>query len=414
MKFLFITGGVPSPIGQNHILDLLNMLSGKHESTLVSCDLGESYLSLSDVELRSLAHVCRVPLLRRSKIGRVIRSLFTFTPVAVQGYYNVAMQNAIVAALKKTDYDLVVFEQLVMGQYAGLAGNRPKLFFPVDAVSRLKWQRSRNATNPLRKIAFALDHWMTKRYENHTYRQFDGVSFVSEVDATYVVANRQVDASKVLLFPLAVDTDYFVPSESRSQNSPSLVFLGNMFTENNEDAILWFHRAVWGRLKQQVPRLKLYVVGNQPSNQVKELAEKDPNVIVTGFLEDIRPPIWDATVFVSPLRMGTGIKNKVLQAMAMGKPIVASPVAVEGIGVTDGVHVLVAQNPDDWFKQTLCVLGDQLERQRLGRQAREYVERNYSLEAKTSRFLDIAQQIARSRHPIQTDSSESVKSGQLA
>lgn len=252
MKFLFITAGVPSPIEQMHILDLLNMLSGKHESTVVSCDIGESNLADADIALRSLAQVSRVSLLRRSKLGRVIRSLFTLTPVAVQGFYNVAIQNAIVAALKKTDYDLVVFEQLVMGQYARLAGNRPKLFFPVDAVSRLKWQRSRNATNPLRKIAFALDHWMTKRYEKHIYRQFDGVSFVSEVDAKYVLANRQVDASKVFLFPLAVDTDYFVPSEPRSQNGPSLVFLGNMFTDNNEDAILWFHRAVWGRLKQQV------------------------------------------------------------------------------------------------------------------------------------------------------------------
>jgi glycosyltransferase involved in cell wall biosynthesis len=404
MKFLFITGGVPSPIGQNHILDLLNMLSGKHESTVVSCDLGESYLADSDIELRSLAHVSCVPLLRRSKLGRVIRSLFTLTPVAVQGFYNAAMQNAIVAALKQTDYDLVVFEQLVMGQYAGLAGDRPKVFFPVDAVSRFKWQRSRNATNPLRKIAFALDHWMTKRYEKRIYRQFDGALFVSEVDATYVLSNRQVDASKVFLFPLAVDTDYFVPSESRSQNRPSLVFLGNMFNDINEDAILWFHRAVWGRLKQQVPHLQLYVVGNEPSNQVRALAKKDPNVIVTGFLEDIRPPIWDATVFVSPLRMGTGIKNRILQAMAMGKPIVASPAAVEGIDVTDGVHVLVAQNPDDWFKQLFFLLGDLRERERLGRQAREYVEKKYSLEAKTSRFLDIVERVTRSRHSIQTNS----------
>ena len=401
MKFLFITGGVPSPIQQMHVFDLLTMLSGKHESTVVSYDFAESYRADSDIELSSLANVSRVPLVRRSKLGRVIRSLFTLTPVAVQGSYNVAMQNAIVAALKKTDYDLVVFEQLVMGQYGGLAGDRPKLFFPVDSVSRLKRQLFRNATNPLRKIAFALDHWMTKRYERRIYPQFDGVSFVSEVDATYVLANRQVDASKVFLFPLAVDTDYFVPSESRSDNGPSLVFLGSMFTYNNEDAILWFHRAVWGRLKQQVPHLKFYVVGNRPSNQVRALADHDPNVIVTGFLEDIRPPIWDATVFVSPLRMGTGIKNKILEAMAMGKAIVASPVAVEGIGVTDGVHVLVAQNPDDWFKQSLFVLGDPRERERLGRQAREYVEKKYSLDAKISRFLDIVQQVRRSRHPIQ-------------
>jgi glycosyltransferase involved in cell wall biosynthesis len=102
--------------------------------------------------------------------------------------------------------------------------------------------------------------------------------------------------------------------------------------------------------------------------------------------------------------MGTGIKNRILQGMAMGKPIVASPVAVEGIGVTDGVHVLVAHNPDDWYKQSLLVLEDPRVRERLGRQAREYVEKKYSLEAKRERFFDIVQQVTRSHRPLQTDS----------
>lgn len=310
------------------------------------------------------------------------------------------MRNAISDAMCNAEYDLVMFEQLVTGQYGHLANGTTKILFPVDAVSRLKWQRFRTEPNPIRKFAFLLDYRMTRRYEKRLYGEFDGVLFVSEADVDYVTANRQADASKVFVLPLAVDTGYFNPRESRKPNEPSLVFLGNMFNYINEDAILWFHAVVWRRLREAVSGLKLYIVGNQPSDKVNALASNDPGVIVTGFLDDVRPPIWDATVFISPLRMGAGVKNRILQSMAMGKAIIASPATVDGVGVTDGVQVLVAQNDGEWFSKCLSLLHDVRERERLGREARQYVEQRYSLAAKTAAFMEIARRVRRTRNAV--------------
>lgn len=400
MRILFITGGVPSLIAQAHVLDLIRTLSQSHEMTVICFDLGTSLETDAKDELSKIATLKCVRLPRRSLVARGMRSLFSFTPVAVQGYSSDVMRNAISDAMCNAEYDLVMFEQLVTGQYGHLANGTTKILFPVDAVSRLKWQRFRTEPNPIRKFAFLLDYRMTRRYEKRLYGEFDGVLFVSEADVDYVTANRQADASKVFVLPLAVDTGYFNPRESRKPNEPSLVFLGNMFNYINEDAILWFHAVVWRRLREAVSGLKLYIVGNQPSDKVNALASNDPGVIVTGFLDDVRPPIWDATVFISPLRMGAGVKNRILQSMAMGKAIIASPATVDGVGVTDGVQVLVAQNDGEWFSKCLSLLHDVRERERLGREARQYVEQRYSLAAKTAAFMEIARRVRRTRNAV--------------
>ncbi|HEY4740913.1 MAG TPA: glycosyltransferase family 4 protein [Candidatus Acidoferrales bacterium] len=404
MKILFVAGGVPSRIGQCHVLDLVEALSKSHELTVVCCDLGTSAEADAKDGLRKIATLKCVPSPRRSLLSKGIRCVWSRAPVAVEGYRFAAMRDAVSEATRDAKYDVIIFEQLVTAQYGRLTNGAPKILFPVDSVSRLKWQRYRATQNPFRKVAFWADHLITKRYETQIYAEFDGVMLVSDTDANYVLENRQLNTSRVFLLPLAVDADYFAPRERSAESGMSLVFVGNMFNHINEDAILWFFREVWGELKQDLPKLKLYIVGNGPSSRMKALAETDSNVIVTGFLEDIRPPIWNATVFVSPLRMGTGVKNRILQAMAMGKAIIASPLTIEGIAVTDGEQVLVAESAGEWLRRCLSLLQNGGERERLGREARRYVEENHSLRAKTSRFLDIVKQVTMSRNEAQTES----------
>jgi len=405
VKILFVAGGVPSRIGQCHVLDLLIALSKSHQITVICCDLGTSAEADAKDGLQKIADLRCVPSPKRSLLSKGMRSLWSRAPVAVEGYRFAAMRDAVSEATRDAKYDVIIFEQLVTAQYGRLTNSVPKILFPVDAVSRLKRQRFRATLNPFRKIVFWGDYLMSKRYETRIYAEFDGVMLVSDADANYVLENRQLKKSSLFLLPLAVDADYFVPRERNTESGLSLIFAGNMFNYINEDAILWFFREVWSGLKQQLPKLKLYVAGNDPSDRVRALAAKDSNVIVTGFLEDIRPPIWNATVFVSPLRMGTGVKNRILQAMAMGKAIIASPLTIEGIAVTDGLEVLVAESTGEWLKRCLSLLQNGGERERLGRQARKYVEENHSLRAKTSRFLEIVQQIKSSRHPVSMDAA---------
>jgi glycosyltransferase involved in cell wall biosynthesis len=400
VRILFVTGGVPSLIVQAHVLDLIRVLSRSHQLSVICFDMGSSLEAGSKDELGKIADLKCIPLPRKNLAVRAIRSLFSFAPAAVQGFYSDEMKDAILDAMRETQFDLVMFEQLVIAQYGGFASGTVSLLFPVDAVSRLKWQRFCVALNPARKLAFLLDYVITKRYEKRIYSQFDGVLFVSEADVAYVLANDQVDPSKAFVLPLAVDANYFFPCESKIPQEPSVVFLGNMFNYINEDAILWFSRNVWIRLKTEMPNLKLYIVGNQPTERVRVLAQTDPNIIVTGFLNDVRPIIWNAAIFISPLRMGAGVKNRILQALAMGKAIVASPATVDGVGVTDGRQVLIAQNEIEWFSKCLALLRDDRERERLGKEARQYVEQKFSLEAKATTFMEIARRVKDLRNAI--------------
>lgn len=121
MRILFVTGGIPSPIGQIHVLQLLKGLPREHEATVIGFDLNEPYVADARVELNGLANVISVPLFRRSLTARAIRSFFSLVPVAVQAFCSEAMRRAVAEVLRDAEYDLVVFEQLVMGQYGSLA-----------------------------------------------------------------------------------------------------------------------------------------------------------------------------------------------------------------------------------------------------------------------------------------------------
>lgn len=389
MKILFVCAGVPSEIGQIHVLQLLKVLACDHQVTVIAFDGHQPYLAGRTGELANLAEVITIPFLRKSLGGRVARSFFSLEPVAVQGAGSDEFRNVLARVLAEAKYDLVLFEQLVMGQYAPLARDVPRFFFPVDAVSRRKWQHVRTTGNPIKKIILAVDASMTQRYERRIYNQFASVVFVSKRDAAYALDEHQAPASKLAVLPLSVDTQYFAPNEGDARQYPSLAFLGNM-RGDNKDAILWFSRAVWPELKHAVPELKLLVVGNDPTRKVRELGIHDCSIIVTGYLRDIRPPICHTSVFIAPLRAGTGINNRVLQAMAMGKAIVGSPLSVEGLDVQDGKEILVAGDADAFVRQILFLLRNPGERERLGREARCYVERNHSLSALAERFAELA------------------------
>lgn len=397
MKILFITAGVPSEIGQIHVLQLLKALAGEHQITLVAFDAHKGDLAGRAGELANLAEVITVPFPHRTLGARAVRSFFSREPVAVQGAQSEEFRKVLARVFEGAKYDLAVFEQLVMGQYAPLARDIPALFFPVDAVSRRKWQHVRMTANPVKTIVLAADALMTERYERRMYDQFASVVFVSKRDAAYALDHRQAAASKLAVLPLSVDTQYFAPDGSAAREPLSLAFLGNMCGDN-EDAILWFCRAAWPGLKRVFPELKLFAVGNNPTRKVRELAISDGSIIVTGYLLDIRSPIREASIFIAPLRAGTGIKNRILQAMAMGKPIVGSPLSVEGLDVRDGKEVLVASDAGAFVRQILFLLRNPAERERLGREARRFVERNHSLSKLAERFTELAHRTAAETH----------------
>jgi glycosyltransferase involved in cell wall biosynthesis len=297
------------------------------------------------------------------------------------------MADALQRTLRGAQFDAVVVEQLAMAQYRALIKDVPVVLFPVDAVSRLKWQFVVAERNPLKKVAYFADYRLTLAYEHQAYRASDGVLFVSNVDAEYAIANGQVNASRLFVISIGIDLGHFHPEPGANQ-AATMVFVGNLENRVNEHAVLWFHHNVWPELRKTIPEAVFLVVGQRPGETIRRLAQHDDRIVVTGFVSDFRPYVWQSKLFVAPLQLGTGIKTRVLQAMAMGKAIVASPSSAEGIAVQDGKHLILARTPKEYLEHICALWIDPTRRAELGREARLLVEARHSREAAASKFLD--------------------------
>lgn len=197
--------------------------------------------------------------------------------------------------------------------------------------------------------------------ERRIAREFDATLFVSDAEADLFRRLAPESGDRVHGVPNGVDCDYFDPTRDYANPYPALdvplVFTGAMDYWPNVDAVTWFAQQVMPLLAGD-SRLRFYIVGSNPSPVVKALAEADPRVIVTGRVEDVRPYLAHAPAAVAPLRVARGIQNKVLEAMAMGRPVVASPAALEGIGPEASKYLMSAQSPEEFAAAVRRVLDD--------------------------------------------------------
>lgn len=173
----------------------------------------------------------------------------------------------------------------------------------------------------------------------------------------------------------------------------SLIFTGSMSYPPNVHAVLFFFEMIYPLIKQQIPEVKFYVVGNNPSKGILRLRSSD--IIITGFVEDIRPYIAKASVVIVPIISDDGgFKIKVLEAMAMGKPIVSTSLGAKGIDVSDGENIIIAGNPKEFADRVIELLNNEQQRKRIGANARRLIEEKYSWEKMTDMLNDAFQEIA--------------------
>jgi glycosyltransferase involved in cell wall biosynthesis len=201
-----------------------------------------------------------------------------------------------------------------------------------------------------------------------------------------VITNSSVDeavikelspAGDTLTITNGVDMDYFAATADEPEAGDSLVFTGVMGYGPNEDAALYFGREIFPLVRANFRKADFWVVGANPSTAILALASQ-PGIHVTGDVDDIRPYVAKASIFVCPLRYGAGIKNKLLAAMAMGKAIIATPVSLEGIDVRPEEEVLVADSTQDFVRQIGRLLSDKELSRRLGERGRNLVRDRYS------------------------------------
>ncbi len=246
-------------------------------------------------------------------------------------------------------------------------------------------------------VAFAYKHehavnWMKpKRYNEFLRLRNYERGLIDEGTAVFV-SERDVEllgrkTDQCWIIPNGVDTDFFEPNGNAPEHD-TLLFSGDMSFLPNVEAVLFFHRQVWPLLLAENPQLRWTIAGQKPAAAVKQLHD-GRNVFVTGFVEDMREFLAKAQIVICPMVSGLGIKNKVLEAMAMGKPVVTTPVGAAGIRAENGGNVVVAQAPADLASGILRLLRDRDLCGGMGAAARRLIEEEYTWDKTVERYEEL-------------------------
>src|SRR5579872_1316600 len=238
-----------------------------------------------------------------------------------------------------------------------------------------------------------------RRFEAEAGRWFDAVVAVSPQDK--LIFERDYGWNHVHTIDTSVDTEFFMPS-SDPEVPDQLVFVGSLDWLPNQDALTYFAKEVWPLIRARRPQTKFQIVGRNPSSEMAGLGTID-GIEVIGTVPDTRPWLAGAALAVVPLRIGGGTRIKIFEAMAMGKAVVSTPLGAEGLPVTSGEDVLLAERPEQLAEAVLELLANPEKRTRIARAARRLVEENYSAETVARQFEKICLETAAGRaEPVQT------------
>jgi len=294
------------------------------------------------------AGMCIRPLPRWRARWRAFASLLRGEPLTVGCYRDGTMRRWVDGVLAEQRPEVVLcFSSGVAPLVMRETGTRRVMDF-VDADSD-KWHQYAEAHRGLARMIYRREARTLARFERAVAARFDASLFVSEAEAAFFrEANPEV-AERVHGVPNGVDATYWNPAQVHvspyRHDERAVVFAGAMDYRANVDAVTWFAHAVWPRVRAGCPQARFYIVGSKPTREVQALGER-AGVTVTGRVEDVRPYVAHAHAVAAPLRIARGIQNKVLEALAMEKVVVATPEAWEGIEDFAGREGCISGSPE--------------------------------------------------------------------
>jgi len=318
--------------------------------------------------------------------GRFALHVATAFPSTFGYFYSPWLRRIVTSLLERRSFESILVHSSSMGPYVAHHGGCRKVMDFGDADSEKWFGYARRSLFPL-SLGFRWEGAKVRRYERWLASRFDGISVNTtrerEILARYVEKPIEVITN-------GVDLEYFRPrgDGGASYQAQRLLFTGNMSYLPNVDAVKHMVFDILPRIRAEAPDVEFYIVGMDPAPAVRRLADGRA-VVVTGSVEDVRPYLEEAAVAVAPLRLARGLQNKVLEAMAMRVPVVASPAASDGIHALPDTDLMVADTPEAFARAVLGLLRDPGRRERYAAAARACVERGHNWDRLLNRLEDL-------------------------
>lgn len=378
MNILFLSQRVPYPPNKGDKLRSFNeikFLSQRHKISLICLTDNEGDLQHRG-ELEKYCHSIEIVFLPayHSKI-RSLFYIFSKRPFTLSYFYSKQLQSIVHRKLQENTYDLIFIYCSSMAQYVEHVQVIPKVIDFVDVDSE-KWAQYTVYAKFPNNYIYQLESNRLKKYEKYIAKTFQHCLLVSE---------KEVEDFRNLISPCftmtsisnGVESKLFQPS-SEQYDPTSLVFTGVMDYFANVEAVLYFSRDILPSIQKAIPDVKFYVVGSKPTEKLRNLAKDHKNIIVTGYVDQVQPYVQKAAVFVAPMIIARGVQNKILEAMAVGVPVVTSSLGFEGITAVPGKDIFVEDHPANFARRVVQLMKDSELREKVSVNARKVIEKNYN------------------------------------
>lgn len=387
MNVLFLSQIVPYPPhggvlqrGYNIIAEL-GRRANVHLMAFVHPDVLPTPTAVEDSR-RALSAYCShleyFPLWPKRSSGHraagLTASAFSTLPFSVVAHRSAAFQASVKRAMQATVFDILHVDTIALSQFVDPRSPATTVLTHHNIESILMERRAQVEPHAAARFYLSREARKLANYERALAPTFAMNIVVSSTDETALL--QRVPGIRTAVVPNGVNTTYFTPHGT--EEALALIYTGGMNMFANRDAVMFFLEQIWPIIRAEVPDVRFFAVGQDPPAELSAIAARDTSVVVTGYVDDIRPYVNQAAVYVVPLRVGGGTRLKVLDAMSSGKALVSTSIGCEGIDVVPGTHLVTADTAEAFAGNTVQLLRDPARRRALGTAARQLVEEKYA------------------------------------
>jgi glycosyltransferase involved in cell wall biosynthesis len=399
MRILFLTNLLPYPLdngGKIKTFSTLKALSIMGNSVDLLCFSENSENDSGNVQ--KLKNICNDvqfiehKLTTKSNIKYMMavafKSLFSKYPFGIYKYESKQMRDVIAKKIKENDYDIIYFDHLQMYKYFN-SFDRKNVTFVLDqhnSESEIVYRTYQNSNNFLKKIFLNIEYNKIRKFEKKALSDVDKIYALSENDVESM-KHLNVNLKNFSVIPIGVIDNGIINKKEDKNKKLTLMFIGTLTWNPNNQGILWFVRNVIPKLNESGIEYDLYIVGKNPSDELKELCESYNNIFVTGYVNDVDEMYVKSDVMVVPLFVGSGQRVKIIESFSKGIPVISTSIGAEGLDCITDYNVVIADT-DIEFVDSLRKMSDETFRKKIASNARKTFEEKYSLEAYISSFND--------------------------
>ena len=384
MKIIYLTSRFPYPINKGDKLrsyHQIKELSKSHKIHLISL----SEKSISEKNIVALDKYCKSITIYKmnffKRVFNLFKTFFNNKPFQVNYFHHYSIQKKLNTKIAEIGPDHIFCQLIRTAMYVKNNHTNTKVLDYMDSLSK-GMERRIKISNIFMKPFVIMEFQRLKRFENLAFEFFNKHIIISENDRKEIAHNKK---NKIEVIGNGIDTDYFQKIETDIKYE--LVFIGNLSYLPNIEAANFIAKEVLPKLLEKLPNIKILIAGSNPSNRVLKLANK--NIKIQGWVEDIRETYSSGKIFFAPMTIGSGLQNKLLEAMSTSIPCITSELSNHSLKAINKKNILIGNSVNEYVNHIISLLKDEEKRKKIGDSGRKYVIKNYNWKTANDKLLKL-------------------------